>query len=391
MSDHGGLRKRGRQGTFIPRAVLRDRRLSYKARGILANLLDRPAGWDVRSEALAAESDGDGKLSVQTGLQELGGVGYYRLERRKGPDGRFHMGTAISDEPVAEWAADYAEYDGKAVPVVWVKDRYWVRHKDGTLTPDGFDEYDDDGSDPTPDDDGPGEAPDIDECLFPQVTPELGFPAPESPAPDGPAPEDPGSEKPAPGKPGAGKPRAIRRTDDEEPKRRGSRTEPASQSQYGGPGAKSAPGPQTRAQAGSSRAKNGDAKVPRTPQEQAIFEAADKIARDWWDVWKQRNVPIVGRPFPAFRKEIVERALAAGATPEQVIAALRACNAPFPPIGQFQRELANVVQGQASTPPAGGQRGRPSNAWVDPRTTQAERERVDSLWDGVSINGKRVT
>ena len=31
-----------------------DGRLSFKARGILAYLLDKPAGWDVRSVAIAA-------------------------------------------------------------------------------------------------------------------------------------------------------------------------------------------------------------------------------------------------------------------------------------------------------------------------------------------------
>jgi hypothetical protein len=52
----GGLRKRARSYLKAPSATVTDGRLSFKARGILAYLLDKPAGWFVRSEAARIES-----------------------------------------------------------------------------------------------------------------------------------------------------------------------------------------------------------------------------------------------------------------------------------------------------------------------------------------------
>jgi hypothetical protein len=133
----GGLRKRAHSYLNVPSATVADGRLSFKARGILAYLLDKPAGWDVRSVAIAADSP-DGKAAVQAGLRELARTGYYRIERRRLLDGRLVTGTAVSEEPVASWASEYAEYQGP-VPVVQQRDgSYLVQHKDGSLTGDGF-------------------------------------------------------------------------------------------------------------------------------------------------------------------------------------------------------------------------------------------------------------
>ena len=133
----GGLRKRAHSYLNVPSATVTDGRLSFKARGILAYLLDKPAGWDVRSVSIAADSP-DGKTAVQAGLRELARAGYYRIERRRLLDGRLVTGTAVSEEPVASWAEEYAEYQGP-VPVVQQPDgSFQVRRKDGSLTADGF-------------------------------------------------------------------------------------------------------------------------------------------------------------------------------------------------------------------------------------------------------------
>jgi hypothetical protein len=144
----GGLGKRARSYLNVPSATVTDGRLSFKARGILAYLLDKPAGWDVRSVAIAADSP-DGKAAVQAGLRELARAGYYRIERRRLLDGRLVTGTAVSEEPVASWAAEYAEYQGP-VPVVQQPDGgFLVQHTDGSLTGDGFTSGP--GSEPRPD------------------------------------------------------------------------------------------------------------------------------------------------------------------------------------------------------------------------------------------------
>jgi hypothetical protein len=149
-----GLRKR-RTHLFVqvPSETIRDKRLSFRARGLLAYLLDMPEGWDVKSEHLSTQGK-EGREAIRTALHELGEHGYYRLERRQLLNGKFGMGTSISEEPVEQWAIDYAEYDGKAVPCHQQTDgSFKVRHKDGSLTEDGFEE----AVDPNqgPEDDGP--------------------------------------------------------------------------------------------------------------------------------------------------------------------------------------------------------------------------------------------
>jgi hypothetical protein len=137
VTSGNGLRKRARSYLHVPSATVTDAQLSFKARGILAYLLDKPAGWDVRSVAIAADSP-DGKAAVQAGLRECARAGYYRIERRRLLDGRLVTGTAVSEEPVASWVAEYAEYQGP-VPVVQQPDgSFKVRRKDGSLTGDGF-------------------------------------------------------------------------------------------------------------------------------------------------------------------------------------------------------------------------------------------------------------
>lgn len=140
-TNGGGLRKR-RSGYFvqIPRETIRDRSLSWKARGLLAFLLDMPEGWDVRSPWLA-EQGKEGKDAVQSGLRELRRAGYYRLERRRLLDGTITMGTAISETPVPEWAKQSAEYGDGPVPVFQQPDgSFRVKLKDGTFTADGFED-----------------------------------------------------------------------------------------------------------------------------------------------------------------------------------------------------------------------------------------------------------
>jgi hypothetical protein len=142
-----GLRKRRRPYLNVPSAAVNDRRLSYKARGIHHYLLDKPAGWDVRSLAIAGDSDADGKDSVQAGLRELARLGYYRIERRRLRDGRLLTGTAVSEYPDPVWADQYAEHEGPVDCVQQMDGTFRVRRKDGTLVPDGF-EDDEDPFDP---------------------------------------------------------------------------------------------------------------------------------------------------------------------------------------------------------------------------------------------------
>jgi hypothetical protein len=66
-----------------------------------------PPGWDVRGAWLQTQAT-EGREAVYSALRELKVHGYYRVERRRLPDGRFAMGTAVSDVPVQRWADEYA-------------------------------------------------------------------------------------------------------------------------------------------------------------------------------------------------------------------------------------------------------------------------------------------
>lgn len=190
MTPAEGLRKR-RSHYFVqvPSATIRDARLSYRARGVLAFLLDMPDGWDVRSEVLAAQST-EGRDAIRSALRELRTYGYYRLERRRTRAGRTVMGTAVSEEPVESWASEYAEFGERAVPVIEQPDgSFRVQRKDGSLTEDGFAtgqpltlpvEDPQDAAAPTP------------------TSPGTGFQAPGNPAPGFPATGEPASGFPGP-------------------------------------------------------------------------------------------------------------------------------------------------------------------------------------------------
>lgn len=91
----------------VANSVVRDRRLSFKARGILILLLSYPDNWCVSSERLALETPGDKgekRDAIRTGLKELEGAGYIRRETRQDRDtGRMATHTYVYDtaQPVS--------------------------------------------------------------------------------------------------------------------------------------------------------------------------------------------------------------------------------------------------------------------------------------------------
>lgn len=78
--------------TQIPNAWIRDTRLSYKARGLLAELMSHAPGFEVSRERLARNGQ-DGDRAVRTAIQELEDAGYLERRQSRSEDGR--MGPAI--------------------------------------------------------------------------------------------------------------------------------------------------------------------------------------------------------------------------------------------------------------------------------------------------------
>lgn len=99
--------------TVLPNDALRDRVLSFKARGVLAYLLSMPDGWQTSSERLARVGP-DGRDSIRSALRELEDRGYLLRVRRRQPDGTFTTETIVHDVPIAGRDNDPPEPVGNA-------------------------------------------------------------------------------------------------------------------------------------------------------------------------------------------------------------------------------------------------------------------------------------
>jgi hypothetical protein len=82
----------------VPNAAARDKRLSYKARGILTVLLSHRDGRQIDAHSLADDSP-DGRKAVLSGLRELVECGYIVYINLRGADGRVRKEMTVYDAP----------------------------------------------------------------------------------------------------------------------------------------------------------------------------------------------------------------------------------------------------------------------------------------------------
>jgi hypothetical protein len=87
-----------RDFTVLPNAVLQYRRLSYTARGLLADLLSRPDGWREDGRHMADTSP-QGRGAIRKALKELTDAGFYRVETIRLPDGTIVTENHVYDTP----------------------------------------------------------------------------------------------------------------------------------------------------------------------------------------------------------------------------------------------------------------------------------------------------
>ena len=86
--------------TVLGNDVLRDRRLSFTARGILGHLLSLPNGAREDVRTLADRNPGVGRRGVSKAVQELEDAGYYARRNVRDPEtGRVRTETFVYDTP----------------------------------------------------------------------------------------------------------------------------------------------------------------------------------------------------------------------------------------------------------------------------------------------------
>lgn len=84
----------------IPNDVLRDKRISWDALGILCNLLSHDADrWIVRIQDLRRPFPGNGHAAVRRAMKELEQAGYLRRHVERRPNGQVRTVTTVYDEP----------------------------------------------------------------------------------------------------------------------------------------------------------------------------------------------------------------------------------------------------------------------------------------------------
>ena len=92
-------KKYTRNFTTISSQLVRDTRLSYKARGILLYLWHLPDDWDISLADLQKHSEEDGQFSVRTGVAELQKYGYIVIERVREKGIFVDTSWVLDDEP----------------------------------------------------------------------------------------------------------------------------------------------------------------------------------------------------------------------------------------------------------------------------------------------------
>ena len=85
----------------------RDYRLTWRARGLLGELLSYPDGWDINIDKLVAQAREvsdvtEGRAAMRTAMKELAEIGYVRYIRERDEHGRWTTDIAVCDVPQPE-------------------------------------------------------------------------------------------------------------------------------------------------------------------------------------------------------------------------------------------------------------------------------------------------
>jgi hypothetical protein len=103
--------------TVIDQTTLNDPRLSFRARGILAWILDKPDNWRTNADAIARVGK-EGRDAVRAALQELQDAGYMERQKHRGENGRWYSTSHVSEvsptNPLVATTTDFQASDNQA-------------------------------------------------------------------------------------------------------------------------------------------------------------------------------------------------------------------------------------------------------------------------------------
>ena len=107
----------------VPKPLLEDPALSWKAKGILSYLLGKPQGWKAQVQDISNHGTDRGG-SIRAGLKELRDAGYAKLVRVHGKDGKLvEWVLKVSDMPVFIGSEPDSEKPDQANPEVGKPDQ----------------------------------------------------------------------------------------------------------------------------------------------------------------------------------------------------------------------------------------------------------------------------
>lgn len=85
----------------MDKTPLNDKRLSWKAKGIMAYMLSKPDDWTFYLDEIATHST-DGMSSFRSGFNELKKLGYIQRVQSRDETGKFNWETIVYEQPVTE-------------------------------------------------------------------------------------------------------------------------------------------------------------------------------------------------------------------------------------------------------------------------------------------------
>lgn len=99
--------RKSRDFTMLTNELIRDSRLSMRARGVLVYLLSQADGWSTDAKEIARQSPGEGRDAILRAMKELEQVGYLSRDRVQGERGRWSTVVTVREEPQVTPKTDF--------------------------------------------------------------------------------------------------------------------------------------------------------------------------------------------------------------------------------------------------------------------------------------------